>query len=190
MFWFSYASPAATDSLLASIPETMGSSSPWPTAPSEGRSSHRVIRQGLSGSTPLSALSSPSIIMRLLLQVLWPPTLAFCLSLSWIQNRNIRRKTLSIHHESKIQPFPPSNEKWNMTITAQMWSDSHPLYCIFQCSYYWNIWIYNIKLLRCFQSKFCSNAQINQTFCPFEDSNIQVLDMIVGGCLTHVMLME
>ena len=45
-------------------------------------------------------------------------------------------------------------------------------------------WICKVKLLRCFQSNFCSRSQMNQTICPFEDFKILFLGMgeLPHGC--------
>ena len=73
-----------------------------------------------------------------------------------------------------------------MTITVLMKNNDHSL--IFLSSNATAIeifkWICKVKLLRCFQSNFCSRSQMNQTICPFEDFKILFLGMgeLPHGC--------
>lgn len=73
-----------------------------------------------------------------------------------------------------------------MTITVLMKNNDHSL--IFLSSNATAIeifkWICKVKLLRCFQSNFCSRSQMNQTICPFEDFKILFIGMgeLPHGC--------
>ena len=61
------------------------------------------LSRGLSKRRLISALSSHTVTGYLLCPRLWLHTLGFRLSLSWIQNRNVKRKT--IHGEGNGNPL-------------------------------------------------------------------------------------